>query len=813
MGILSPSDWKAAWINDGKTNPMNDADFYKEDPAPLFRREFEVSSRVCRARLAITGLGYYSASINGKSVSDQELGPAWTRYSKRVYYTVLDVTRMLRIGDNCIGVTLGNGWWNPLPLRMWGTYNLRDSMPVGRPRFIAQLEIDKEDGSHETVVSDTSWRVADGPLRFNSIYLGEVYDARNDVPGWDSPGFDASGWRWPGVPTEQIGQLQAQSQPPIQITRTLPIVNVTEPKPGVYIFDMGQNFGGWVRLNVKAPAGARIVLRYGELLNKDGTINPMTSVAGQIKGTHKLPDGTTESVGGPGAPPVAWQSDTYIAAGKGAETYLPRFTFHGFRYVEITGLNTTPTRDMLVGLRLNSNVDRVGAFTCSNPLLNRIQQMCDNTFLSNIFSVQSDCPHRERFGYGGDLAATSEAFIMNYDMDRFYAKAIADFQDSALPDGTFTDTAPFVGIQYCGFAWAMAPAIASEQLARYYGDTVSYSDTYTAIRKWLTVVDKQFPEGIVNAGLSDHESITTTEPALLITPLYYNLARSLLATAEGLSHNEPYSSQRYLELNADAGMLYSLANRVYRAYESKYVDKETGKVGDDTQANLAIALGMHIVPEPLRSLVLKRLVEQIDGPDKGHLTTGIFGTKYLLDVLSREGRGDLAYKIVTQTTYPGWGYMVENGATTLWEHWQGSDNTYSQNHPMFGSVSQWLFQWIGGIEPVSIVDNGWSGSVAMHPLFLPELNEAKCSYRSIRGNIVCNWRRQKDGIHLDVEVPVGMRANIIMPTDHSERITEAGTPLKQGNGIDTFFSSTDLRTGPIYCGVGSGVYHFVIAPE
>jgi len=444
-----------------RRNPTKDEDFYKEDPAPLFRKTFDLPKAARKARLYITGLGYYEASLNGQPVGDHALDPAWTVYSKRVFYSTYDVSELLRDGTNSLAVTLGNGWYNPLPLRMWGHLNLRKHLTIGRPRFIAQLEIE---------------------------LAGEVYDARKEIRDWDRPGCDDSGWAQAGIAPEPLGRLQAQPLPPIKVTRTLKPVKVTEPKEGTFIFDMGQNFAGWVRLALNVPRGTQITLRYGELLHKDGTLNPMTSVCGQIKGTRKNAEGEAIPVGGPGAPKIAWQSDTYIARGGGPESYTPRFTFHAFRYVEVTGYPGTPPADAIEGLRLNTDVTEVGTFACSNDQFNRIQQMCRWTFLSNMFAVQSDCPHRERFGYGGDLVATCDAFMLNLDMAGFYAKVARDWHDSALPDGMLTDTAPFVGIQYCGVAWAMAHPLLQLQLYKYYGDRRIIEDQYATSKRWLDLV-------------------------------------------------------------------------------------------------------------------------------------------------------------------------------------------------------------------------------------------------------------------------------------------------------------------------------------
>ena len=422
--FLKQDDWTAKWINDGKPAPVADGDFYKFDPAPLFRKEFILDKPVKQARLYISGLGYYEASINGNRIGDHILDPGWTNYSNRVYYSTYDVAAQLQNGANCLGVMLGNGWYNPLPMKMWGRLNLRESLTVGRPRFIAQLEMTYADNSIKTIVSDENWRVAEGPILRNNIFLGEVYDACKEIVGWNKVGGDASAWASASVVVrEPIGRLQAQPLPAIKVTETIRPIGVTEPAEGVYIVDMGQNFTGLASFKFDLPAGTMVTLRYGELLYQDGTLNPMTSVCGQIKGTR---NDSLES-----SPGIAWQSDVYFARGQGPESYTPRFTFHAFRYIEMTGLPEKPEPDIVTGLRLHTDVKPVGEFSCSNELFNAIQKMCQQTFLNNIISVQSDCPHRERFGYGGDLVNTNEALMFNYDMANFYAKAVTDWMTAS----------------------------------------------------------------------------------------------------------------------------------------------------------------------------------------------------------------------------------------------------------------------------------------------------------------------------------------------------------------------------------------------
>jgi len=787
MGRLRSENWTGEWLNDGRPTPVTEAELYQDDPAPRFRREFRVEKPLARASLYISGLGYYQASLNGARVGDHVLDPGWTNFGKKAFYSVYDVTRQLTSGENCLGVELGNGWYNPLPLRLFGSFNLRDHLTIGRPRFISQLRLDYLDGTSETVVSDGKWRTGAGPVRRNNIYLGEWFDALAATTGWDRAGFDDSRWSTPGIATEPIGRLEAQPLPPVRVTEEWSAVKVTEPRPGVLIYDCGKNFAGWVRILHSLPRGTVVHLRYGELMHPDGTLNPMTSVAGQIKGARKE---TGESIGGPGAPPIAWQGDTFVARG-GEDSFTPRFTFHAFRYVEITGLPSPLPLSNITALRLNTDLETAGAFECSNPLLNEIQAMCRNTFLSNIFSVQSDCPHRERLGYGGDIVATSEAFMSNFDMATFYAKAVADWSESARPDGMLTDTAPFMGIQYCGLAWAMAHPLLIDQLYRYYGNRQIGEVEYATAKRWMDLVEKQYPDGIVTDGLSDHESLTENPSPEMVTPLYF-VSANLLADQAARRH-----------LSADDTHFRQLAEKIRAAYRQRYVDGSTGRVGPGTQASQAFALYTGIVTEAERPKVLAYLIQEIHARND-HLSTGIMGTKFMLDVLSQEGYADLAYKIVTQPDFPGWGWMLKNGATTLWEHWEFSDNTFSHNHPMFGSVSQWMMQWLGGIQPA--VDSVGFDQIVIRPQIPTGLDWVKSHYDSIRGRIVSNWKRGGDSVQFEIEIPVNSRARVVLPVDGDSVVTENGLPVGETLGI--FHAQRRGNTMELL--VGSGRYAFTV---
>ncbi len=792
MALLALEDWRASWITRKQGEPVPEAKLFDDQPAPLFRKEFALEKNIARARIYVSGLGYYELHLNGQRVGDHMLDPGWTTYSKRVLYSTYDVTKLLKPGRNALGVLLGNGWFNPLPLRLWGSINLRDHLTIGPPRVILQLAIDYADGTSQIVPTDESWKTGDGPILRNNVYLGEVYDARRELTGWDRAGFDDSRWA-PAVPAkESLGPLCAQDAPPIRVTRTLKPVRLTEPKPGVFIFDFGQNFAGWARLHVRGPAGTRVRLRSGELLYPDGTLNGMTAVCGQIKG-----GGSNYHYDGVGAPATAFQLDEYILRGDGDEVFTPHFTFHGFRYVEVTGFPGRPTLATLEGLRLNAEVRAVGSFQCSNERFNRIQQMVLWTELSNLFSVESDCPHREKFGYGGDIVAAGEMAMLNFDMDRFYAKAVQDLADAVRPNGGFTETAPFVGIADAGLGgqsgpigWGTAQPWLLWQLYQYYGDRRLLDQQYENTQRWLALLESCATNQILVNGLSDHESLVPKPQALTGTAFYFLNAKLVSQIARVLGHD------------ADAERATALAEQIKTAFNRKFLQPGTGRYDAGTQACQSFALYLGLVPPEDRERALKVLVDDIVAGHDGHLTTGIFGTKFMLNALTDLGRADVACRLVDQKTFPGWGFMLERGATTLWEHWEFSDNTYSHNHPMFGSVSEWFYKALAGISPAP--DAVGFDKIVIAPQPVGDLKWVKASYHSVRGRIVSDWTKEGATFRLRVQIPVNTQATVVLPATDAATSTENGKPLDQAAGVRL----VRVERGRLVLAVGSGRYEF-----
>lgn len=805
-GLLSSSDWHTQWIQRKPETIESKQDLFNDHPAPLLRKEFSLDKKIVCARAYVSGLGYYELRLNGQRVGDRVLDPGWTSYAKRVLYSSYDVTTQVKRGHNAVGIMLGNGWFNPLPLAMWGHLRPGDVLTTGEPRAIMELVVEFSDGTKQIIGTDDTWRAGNGPVLRNSVYLGEVYDARREQAGWDKAGFDDANWSHAevaGMPN--VGPLMSEDEPPIRITRTLRPVAVTEPKQGVFIFDFGQNFAGLAQLKVKGPAGTRVRLRSGELLYPDGTLNGMTSVAGQIKR-----GGKDYHYDGSGEPATAFQLDEYVLKGKGTEVFTPHFTFHGFRYVEVTGFPSKPTIDSLEGLRLNSDVQPVGFFECSNERLNKIQQMVLWTELSNLFSVQSDCPHREKLGYGGDIVASGEMAMMNFDMATFYAKVAKDFVDAVRPNGGFTETAPYVGIadQNLGDSgasanlgpstgpvdWGDAEPWLLVQLYKYYGNRQLVVDQYEATRRWIMLLRSKAQGDLLDNGISDHEGLAPKPRALTGSAFYYLNVKLFARLAIILGKND------------DAAEAEAEAARIEAAFNHKFLDEATGRYDIASQACQALPLYFGLVPTSDRDQALNILTGDIVAHDK-HLTTGIFGTKYMLNVLTDSGKADLAYDIVNQKTFPGWGYMLENGATTLWEHWEGSDNTYSHNHPMFGSVSEWFYKALGGIQAAP--DAVGFDKIIIRPQPVGDLTWVKCSYNSVRGKIGSSWDRKNGELRMHVIIPPNTTAIVYVPAKAVKAVTEGSKSAKSAEGL-TFLRMED--NAAVFAAV-SGHYEFVSRQE
>lgn len=768
----------AQWIQDDQPLPATDSLFYQEHAAPLFRKEFNLERPVEQARLLITAAGYYQATLNGASIGNAILDPAWTDFSKRIYYSEFDVSELIEEGENCLGVALGNGFYNPLPMRKWGRRNLREDLAeVGKPVFIAKLVLDYENGQREEIVSDTDWSFAYGPMLKNSVYLGVVYDANQEVPGWDRVGFDDSTWQPAQIGQPPGGQLEKAFFPPVEIMQEIVPEQIYSPEPGLWIVDMGINFTGSYRINLFGQAGDTVTFRFGERIYEDGNLNPMTAVIGQIK---------REGVGGPGAPDIAWQMDTYILGDESEQVFQPDFTYHTYRYMEIEGLDEQPDLADVKGLFMHTNVPNTNHFSSSSELLNDIQEATERTFLANLISVQSDCPAREKFGYGGDINATSEAFIYNFDMQDFYRKTIYDWLD-AMNDSTFVDTAPFVGIQYCGISWESAFLTTQYYLYLYYNDVEIIRELYQRDVEWMEKAARLHPEGIVEQGLSDHESLEPVPVELTGTAHYLQCARIMQTFASVMGDQQ---NEKKFE---------ALAQRLKELIRAKFWEQTlTEKINRQT---LFSTLLYHDII-PAEDLVRARdsLLTAVQNGPSGHFNTGIFGTKYVLETLSEVLSPDSVFAIVNSTAYPGWGHMIDQGATTIWETWKESDNTFSNCHPMFGTVTEWYYRWLAGIRPLPAYPGFKQFTLA--PATPEGLESVDCTYQTAMGPIVSKWEKSADSSYtFEFTIPKESIAQVKLPLQAGQQVSLTGTK-QQVEG---------LESGVFELGAGS--YSIVVSNE
>lgn len=776
--MLKEDEWKAVWISDGSVQPANDEDAYKNDPMPLFRKGFKASKKIETARLYISGLGYYEAYLNGKKVSDNMLDPGWTTYKKQVLYVVHDVTSQVQQGDNVIGIMLGNGWWNPLPFKLFGRWDIRDYQQTGRPCVKAELHIRYADGTVNVVHTDETWLTTAGPVIKNNVYLGEHYDARLEVENWNTLAPQQATWKKASKVTGPDGRMTLQMQPPVRITRIVKPVGIREQAKGVYIIDFGQNFAGFVRIKVKGPAGTTVKLRYGEGIFPDGAINLMTAVATQIKkgGIN----------GGPGAPETAWQEDNYILKGKAVEVWSPRFTFHGFRYVEVSGWPGKPKLNDFEGLRLHSDLEQSGTFSSSNQMFNRLHEIIQWTFLSNVFSVQSDCPGREKFGYGADMVVSANAFIYNYDMSNFYRKAVQDFANDQLPDGAITELSPFIGIADRGYGgdsgplgWQLGFSFLQKQLYDFYGDKRIIEKHYGQFKRQLQFLESHAIGGLYHWDISDHEALDPRPEAFSASVFYYH--HVLLGAEFAGILNQSQDSVRYAKL----------AQTIKKNIVDRYYVKGTGRFDNATQSAQLFALAYDLSPE--KELTWKVLMDEFERHN-WHVSSGIFGVKMMLDVLRQNNQNEMAYKIANQRDYPGWGHMVEEGATTLWETWKFPETVPSRNHPMFGSIDEWFYRSLLGINPAA---PGFK-KILLKPQPAGDLTWAKGSYNSVHGKIVGDWSIENGIFRYQVSIPANTTATIYVPSSNG-KVSERGREVQD----------VKYENGYAVINAGSGDYLFV----
>lgn len=776
MGILDPTGWKARWVSAPGDAPEADEvpeaalggarrEVGRGAPAAHLRKEFRLERPVRRAIAIASALGLYELRLNGRRVGDHVLAPEWTSYRKRVQYQAHDVTGLLRRGENAVGAILADGWYAGRIGIHWIADGPARRIYGPRPLFLLQIEVELEDGTRETIVSDGTWKATwDGPIRRACILDGETVDLRRDLPGWDAPGFDDAAWNPVREETGVEARLVAQPNEPIRAIEDVRPAALSEPSPGVFIYDVGRNVVGWCRLRTRGPAGTRVVLRHAEMLASDGNVY-------------------TENLRS------AAQADELILAGKGEETFEPRFTYHGFRYVEVRGLAERPTLDSLVARVVSSSMPLAATFECSSEGVTRLMGNVLATLRGNLHGVPTDCPQRdERLGWMGDAQVVSPTACFFLDMGAFWTKWLRDLRDDQARDGRFPDFAPHPYDPDSRFSaapgWADAGAIVPWVAWVHYGDRRLLEESFDAARRWVEYIRSRSPELIWATGRGNDYNDWLNGDRLKLDgwPVKgAEVPKEVFATAHFARSTDLVARMaRALGRDDEAARYGELAADIRKAFARAFV-KEDGTILGGTQAGYALSLGFDLLPEELREKAAAHLVSGIEAY-RGRASTGIHATIRLLLELSRRGRHDLACRIVTGRDVPSWLYMVDQGATTIWERWDGhvagrgfqDPGMNSFNHFAFGSVGEWVWRTVVGLEP----DEERPGyeHFFVRPRPGGDIRWARATHDSIRGRIAVSWTSEPEEFSLALEVPANAAATVTLPVgaDWIVDETEAG---------------------------------------
>ena len=764
MGLLNPADWKAEWIG------------FDSESAPMFRREFKINKTVKDARVYISGLGYYELSINGSKVGDHVLDPGQTDYEQRTFYVVYDVTQNLKQGKNAFGVILGNGWYNQTVVNNkrfgWG------DVVYGKPRLIAQMRIVYNDGTEELIVTDETWKCSTGPVVMDNIYLGEFYDARLEKPGWNSPGYDDSGWDRAEVVDAPGGRLVSQKLQPIKKIQTIQPVGISNPKPGVYVYDMGQNFSGWVKLNVKGKKGTTIRLRFAETVFEDGMIDPAST------GVY-----ATGIV----------QTDKYTCKGNGQEIWEPRFTYHGFRYVEMTGFPGTPALENIEGVVVNTAVEKFGTFECSDEMINRIHKTAVWTTLANFHGIVTDCPHRERCQWLGDILA--EMSMYNFNAAPLFTKFVRDIE-TGRRGGAPNHISP--GRRTGGTAssdWGSTFIQLPYYLYLYYGDISAAREHYDGMTFFMNYLRKIAKDYIIYEGWGDlfePGSVRSKRtPSELTSTAFFYYDAALMHKMAGVLGKKD-DEEKYRRLMKD----------IKPAFIKNFYNKDNKTFGSQTAD--AVSLNFGLVPEGDEKGVAQSLKNDVVEKYNGHHSTGHMGTRYIYGELSRFGYGNTAQSMLDQTTYPSFGELFSRGATTLWEYWgereidETSNGTRSRSHPFQGGFDVWFYNGISGINPDP--ENPGFKHIILKPQIIGDLTFANARFNSIHGLIVSEWERNENEFRWTVNIPANTTATVYVPAESAGAVTESGRSAADSNDLEFL----GMENGYAVYTAGSGKYRFIV---
>jgi alpha-L-rhamnosidase len=721
----------AQWIGDRKRKTTG------KQPSPFLRKSFSLPGPVRKATLHWTALGVAELHLNGQKVGRDFLMPGWSDYRKRVQALSTDVTKLLQPGPNRFGAILGDGWY--CGYLLWK----KDRNFYGQhPQLLARLEIELTSGRRTSIVTDRTWELRYGPILSADLYDGESYDARKEISGWCEPTSPSRGWRRADLFPKYRGILQPKVNEPVRITQTLPTRKITRPAPGVYVFDFGQNLSGLCRLQIRGRRGQTVTLKFAEMLKVDGNV-----YRENLRSAHA--------------------TDTYICRGGKKEEWTPCLTFHGFRYVEVTGLTRPPSKSMLTALVLHTDMKPTGYFRCSKPILNRLNQNIRWGQRGNFLDLPTDCPQRdERLGWTGDAQVFVGTAAFHYDVRNFFRKWTTDLRDGQRRDGAYPDVAPDVlgqlgPAQFGNAGWADAGVICPWKIYWHYGDRQILQENYPAMVRWIEY-QRQTSKNMIRprTAYGDWLAIDAVTPQNapvpcdLVGTAYFAHSTDLMARIAGV-----------LGRTKDRSRFRKQHAQIVERFQKAYVTPD-GRIVGHCQTAYLLALGFDLLPTKLRPAAFRHLVDLISARND-HLTTGFLGTPLLCPVLTRFGRTDLAYRLLLQEDYPSWLYTVKNGATTMWERWNsytkehgfGDVGMNSFNHYAYGAVGEWMYSVIGGIRPMA------PGFKKI--LFAPEpgggLKKATTSLDTPYGLASCQWRLRGRRLSVDLQVPEGVRAALRLP--------------------------------------------------
>jgi alpha-L-rhamnosidase len=792
MGLLSPADWKASWIE-----PDLPENVLSSNPCPLLRKEFTVKNNIKEARIYVSGHGLYLLQMNGRNISDQLFTPGWTSYNKRLQYQVYDITGQLTPGANAIGAILGDGWY-----RGYMAWEGKKNLYGEKLALLLQIKITYTDGSEETIITDNTWKASTGPILKSEIYAGETYDARLQKDGWDKPGYNDKDWNPVVIKNFSKDVLVASEGSPVRVIQTLkPIKKLITPK-GEQVFDLGQNMVGWVQFKLKGNAGTKITLRYAEVLDKDGNFY-----------TDNLR--------------VAKAEDQYIFKGDGVETFEPHFTFHGFRYIRVQDYPGEITVNDIAGRVIHSDMTETGNFECSDTLVNRLQKNIQWSLRGNFLDIPTDCPQRdERLGWTGDAQVFASTACFNVDASPFYTKWMKDVAADQRKNGSVPWVVPMIveggggtgwSDGYGATGWADAAVVIPWEVYQAYGDKRILENQYSSMKAWVDYMRREAGNGyLFNTGFHFGDWLSfaeyysyfynapdygyagaTTDKDLIATAYFYYSAGLLQKTAVIIGKEQEVKDLEQLRLN------------IKEAFRKEFVTS-TGRLTSNTQTAYILALAFGVMPDDMKTIAARRLVDDVK--HFGHLTTGFLGTPLICQALTDNGYPDVAYMLLFNKKYPSWLYPVTKGATTIWERWDciRPDGSFqdvgmnSFNHYAYGAVGNWLYTRVAGIETHPEAP-GYK-KISIHPYPTQNLTYAKADLHSAYGRIVSHWQYENNRLKLYVVIPANTSAQVDIPSDSKEKVFEGSTPITQNPSVKIL----DVKDGRVMVSVGSGEYAFEV---